>query len=54
MEVVAVIIPFSISLVTKMSDLFLEQRFNIKFCVTLGKKANDTCAVLSEAYGDRL
>jgi hypothetical protein len=30
---------------------FLEQQINIKFCVKLEKNANDTCAVLSEAYG---
>jgi hypothetical protein len=34
-----------------MSDRFLEQRTNIKFCVKLGKNASDTCAMLSEAYG---
>jgi len=34
-----------------MSDRFLEQRVNIKFCVKLGKNTSDTCAVLSEAYG---
>jgi hypothetical protein len=33
-----------------MSDRFLEQRINIKFCVKLGKTASDTCAMLSEAY----
>jgi len=30
-----------------MSDWFLEQGINIKFCVKLGKNASDTCAVLS-------
>jgi fructosamine-3-kinase len=34
-----------------MSDLFLEQRINVEFCVKLGKDASDTCAMLSEAYG---
>jgi hypothetical protein len=34
-----------------MGDRFLEQRINFTFCVKLGKNANDTCAVLSEAYG---
>jgi hypothetical protein len=34
-----------------MSDRFLEQRINIKFCVKLGKNASDTCALLTEAYG---
>jgi hypothetical protein len=38
-------------LVTKMSDRFLEQRINIKFCMKLGKNASDTCAMLSKAYG---
>jgi hypothetical protein len=33
-----------------MSDRFLEQRINIKFCVKLGKNASDICAVLSEAF----
>jgi len=35
----------------KMSDRFLEQRIDIKFCVKLGKNASDTCAMLSKAYG---
>jgi hypothetical protein len=34
------------------SDRFLEQRINIKFCVKLGKNANDTCAALSKVYGE--
>jgi hypothetical protein len=34
-----------------MSDRFLEQRINIKFCVKLGKSANDTYGMFSEAYG---
>jgi hypothetical protein len=38
-------------LVTKMSDRFLEQRMNTKFCVKLGKNANETCVMLSEAHG---
>jgi len=33
-----------------MSDQFLEQWINIKFCVILGKNASDTCAVLSVVY----
>jgi len=37
----------------KMSDRFLEQGLNIKFCVKLRKNAIDTCAVLYEAYGGR-
>jgi hypothetical protein len=36
-----------------MSDQFLEQRIYIKFCVKLGKKASDTCAMFSEAYGGK-
>jgi hypothetical protein len=38
-------------LVAKMSDWFLEQRINIKFCVKFGKNATEICAVLSEASG---
>jgi hypothetical protein len=34
-----------------MSDRFLEQRINIKFCVKLGKNASDICTILSEDYG---
>jgi hypothetical protein len=34
-----------------MSDQFLEQQINIKFCVKLGKDASDTCVILSKAYG---
>jgi len=30
-----------------MSDQFLEQGINIKFCMKLGKNASDTCAMLS-------
>jgi len=37
-------------IISKMSDQILEQHNNITFHVTLGKDANDTCAVLSEAY----
>jgi hypothetical protein len=33
-----------------MSDQFLEQQINIKFCVKLGKNASDICAVLPKAY----
>jgi len=32
-------------------DPFLEERINIKFCLKLRKNANDSCAMLSEAYG---
>jgi hypothetical protein len=32
-------------LVAEISDLFLEQRINIKFCVKFGKNASDTCAM---------
>jgi len=38
-------------LVTKMSDWFLEQQINIKFCVKIGKNASDTCAMLWKSYG---
>jgi hypothetical protein len=34
-----------------MSERFLEQRINMKFCVKLGKNASDTGAVFSEGYG---
>jgi hypothetical protein len=34
-----------------MSDRFLEQRINIKFCVKLGSNASDICAMLCEGYG---
>jgi hypothetical protein len=34
-----------------MSDLNLEQRIKITFCVKLGKSASETCAKLSEGYG---
>jgi hypothetical protein len=36
-----------------MSDLFSEQRINIKVCVKLGKNASDTCAALSKAHGEK-
>jgi hypothetical protein len=42
--------PF-LGLVAKMSDQFLEQRNNVKFCVKIGNNANDTYAVLSGTYG---
>jgi len=35
-----------------MSGRYLEQGMNIRFCVKLGQNANDTCAMLSEAYGE--
>jgi hypothetical protein len=38
-------------LVAKMSDRFLEQRINIKFCVKLGKNAKDIYVMFFEAYG---
>jgi hypothetical protein len=38
-------------LTAKMSDQFLEQQINIKFCANLGKNASDTCTILSEDYG---
>jgi len=34
-----------------MSDPFSEQRITIMFCAKLVRNANDTCAMLSEAYG---
>jgi hypothetical protein len=34
-----------------MSDRLLEQRINIKFCAKLGKSANETLQMLTEAYG---
>jgi hypothetical protein len=34
-----------------MSDRYLEQRINIKFCVELERNASDNCAMLYEAYG---
>jgi hypothetical protein len=34
-----------------MSDRFLEQGINIKFCVKLGKNATDIYVMLFEAYG---
>jgi hypothetical protein len=36
----------------KMSGKNLEQRINIKFCVKIGKSANETLALLSVAYGE--
>ena len=36
----------------KMSDKNLEQRINIKFCVKIGKSANETLALLTVAYGE--
>jgi hypothetical protein len=38
--------------VAKMSDRFLEQEIDVKFCLKLGNNASGTCAVLSEAYGE--
>jgi hypothetical protein len=34
-----------------MSDRFLEQRINIKFCAKLSKSASKTLHMLTEAYG---
>jgi hypothetical protein len=33
-----------------MSDKYLEQRINIKFCVEIGKSAGETLAILTAAY----
>jgi hypothetical protein len=38
-------------IVAKISDLFLEQEIDIKFCVKLGKNGSDMYAMLSKAYG---
>jgi len=35
-----------------MSDKYLEQRINIKFCVKIGKSASETLALLTVAYGE--
>jgi len=35
-----------------MSDMNLEQRINIKFCVNIGKSASETSALLTVAYGE--
>jgi hypothetical protein len=43
--------PVCLRLVAEMSDRFVERQINIKFCVTLGENASDTCALVSEAYG---
>jgi hypothetical protein len=50
-EAVALIRRVFLRLITKMSNRFLEQRINIKFCVKLGKNTSDTFALLSEADG---
>ena len=34
------------------SDKNLEQRIKIKFCVKIGKSANETLALLRVAYGE--
>jgi hypothetical protein len=36
----------------KMSDKNLQQRINIKFCVKTGKRASETLALLTVAYGE--
>jgi len=33
-----------------MSDQFLDQQINLKFCMKLGMNASDPCTVLPEAY----
>ena len=35
-----------------MSDKNLDQRINIKFCVKIGKRASETSALLTVAYGE--
>jgi hypothetical protein len=40
-----------LSLVAKMSDRFTDKRTNTKFCVKLGQKPSDICAMLYEVYG---
>jgi len=35
-----------------MSDKNLDQRINIKFCVKIGKRASETLALLTVAYGE--
>jgi hypothetical protein len=35
-----------------MSDKYLEQRINIRFCVKIGKSASETFALLTLAYGE--
>jgi hypothetical protein len=37
--------------VEKKNVLFLEKQIEIRQCVKLGKNANYTCSVFSEAYG---
>jgi hypothetical protein len=36
----------------KMSDKNLEQQINIKFLVKIGKRASETLALLTVAYGE--
>jgi hypothetical protein len=36
--------------ITEMSDWYLEQWINIKYCVKLGTNASDICAMVSKAY----
>jgi hypothetical protein len=52
-EVMALIRCVFLHLVTKMSDWFLEQWITIKFCVKLGKNAQDTYALL-RLMGEKL
>jgi hypothetical protein len=40
------------NLVTYAMQENIEQRYAIKFCVELNKSATDTCASLTEVYGD--
>jgi hypothetical protein len=35
-----------------MSDKYLEQQINIKFCVNICKSASETLALLTVAYGE--
>jgi hypothetical protein len=50
MEVVALIRCVFLHHITKLSDQFLQQQTNIKFCMKLGSNASDTCEMISEAY----
>jgi hypothetical protein len=35
-----------------MSDRYLQQRIDIKFCVKLGRNGSEICAMRYEAYGE--
>jgi len=41
-------------LVTRMSYWYLQHPIKVKFCVKLRENASDTCAVLSEAHGEKV